>query len=147
MIFSGLYTSPTHNESLCAEENFLDRAWVTQGRSEVSDPTPYPITGEYTGSIPDTEGLCAKLYSDCNNPEIMFYTIFNCFKHSEVYEGKITTLIRSFFDPRGRPTVTAGSVHYFRPWCLYFRLSPLFKIVQKKLINNSDRFKWTVGLA
>ena len=61
---------------------------MTQGRAEVSDPTPYPIIGEYTGVIPDTDGLCAKLYSDCNNPEIMFYTIFNCFNRSEVFEGE-----------------------------------------------------------
>ena len=84
---SGLYTSNVHNESLCDEENFQDRTWTTQGRVEVTEVTPYPIVGEYTGVIPDTEGLCAKLYSDCNNPEIMFYTIFNCFNRSEVFEG------------------------------------------------------------
>ena len=27
------------------------------------------------------------------------------------------------FDPLGRPTITAGSDHYFRTWCLYFRPS------------------------
>jgi len=86
--FAGLYTSPTHNLSLCDEANFQERTWVTQGRVEVSEPTPYPIIGEYTGVIPDTDGLCAKLYSDCNNPEIMFYTIFNCFNRSEVYEER-----------------------------------------------------------
>ena len=83
----GLYNSAHHNESLCDEENFQERTWTTQGRTEVEDPTPYPIIGEYTGVIPDTDGLCAKLYSDCNNPEIMFYTIFNCFNRSEVFEG------------------------------------------------------------
>ena len=85
--FLGLYTSNVHNESLCDEANFQDRTWTTQGRVEVTEATPYPIVGEYTGVIPDTEGLCAKLYSDCNNPEIMFYTIFNCFNRSEVFEG------------------------------------------------------------
>ena len=85
---AGLYTSPTHNESLCESENFLERTWVTQGRQDVTETTPYPIVGEYSGVIPDTDGLCAKAYSDCNNPEIMFYTIFNCFNRSEVYEGK-----------------------------------------------------------
>ena len=91
--FSGLYTSPHHNDSLCSEENFQDRTWTTQGRVEVEDPTPYPIIGEYTGVIPDTDGLCAKLYSDCNNPEIMFYTIFNCFNRSEVFEGNTNLVI------------------------------------------------------
>ena len=88
IIITGLYTSPVHNESLCDSSNFLDRTWVTQGRLEVVEPTPYPIVGEYTGLIPDTDSLCAKLYSDCNNPEIMFYTIFNCFNRTQVYEGK-----------------------------------------------------------
>ena len=87
IFFSGLNTSENHDESLCDEGNFLERTWTTQGRTEVEDPTEYPIKGEYTGVIPDTDGLCAKLYSDCNNPEIMFYTIFNCFNRSEVYEG------------------------------------------------------------
>ena len=86
--FPGLYNSLHHNESLCDEDNFQERTWTTQGRIEVEDPTPYPIVGEYTGVIPDTDGLCAKLYSDCNNPEIMFYTIFNCFNRSEVFEGE-----------------------------------------------------------
>lgn len=86
---SGLYTSAVRNDSLCSEDNFQERTWTTQGRLEVTDPTPYPIIGEYTGVIPDTDGLCAKLYSDCNNPEIMFYTIFNCFNRSEIFEGKI----------------------------------------------------------
>ncbi len=87
-VVSGLYTSNQHNESLCGDDNFQERTWVTQGRIEVTEPTPYPIVGEYTGVIPDTDGLCAKLYSDCNNPEIMFYTIFNCFNRSEVYEER-----------------------------------------------------------
>ncbi len=87
-IFLGLHTSVAYNETLCDDENFQDRTWTTQGRIDLTDSTPYPIDGEYTGVIPDTEGLCAKLYSDCNNPEIMFYTIFNCFNRSEVFEGK-----------------------------------------------------------
>ena len=32
-----------------------------------------------------------------------------------------------YIDPRGRPTVTAGSDHYFRTCCLSVRPSPLFK--------------------
>ena len=44
-------------------------------------------------------------------------------------------------DPRGRPTVTAGSGHYFRTCCLYVRLSTLrtsvslFKISQKNKVQ------------
>ena len=83
-----LYTSETHNDSLCGHENFQERTWTTQGRIDISETAPYMFTGEYTGVIPDTEGLCAKLYSDCNNPEIMFYTIFNCFNRTEVFEER-----------------------------------------------------------
>ena len=83
-----LYTSETHNDSLCGHENFQERTWTTQGRVDIVEKAPYMFTGEYTGVIPDTEGLCAKLYSDCNNPEIMFYTIFNCFNRTEVFEER-----------------------------------------------------------
>jgi len=83
-----LYTSETHNDSLCAAGNFQERTWTTQGRLEIEEKAPYMFTGEYTGVIPETEGLCAKLYSDCNNPEIMFYTIFNCFNRTEIFEER-----------------------------------------------------------
>lgn len=46
-----------------------------------------PISGEYTGIIPDAVGLCAKLYSDCRNQQTMFYTVSNCENLTEVYEG------------------------------------------------------------
>lgn len=49
---------------------------------------PCPVSGDYTGYIPDATGLCAKLSSDCNNPDIMFYTVSNCATKSEVYEGE-----------------------------------------------------------
>ena len=44
--------------------------------------------GEYTGVVPDAEGLCAKSYTDCNNPEVMFYTVFNCHNNTEVFEER-----------------------------------------------------------
>ena len=49
--------------------------------------SPCPVIGEYTGAIPDEPTLCAKLYSDCNNPEIMFYTVSDCDDKSLIYEG------------------------------------------------------------
>lgn len=54
---------------------------------DIVKESPCPIAGEYTGMIPDAIGLCAKLYSDCNNPEIMFYTVSDCSDQPEVYEG------------------------------------------------------------
>ena len=38
----------------------------------------------------------------------------------------------SDIDPRGRPTLMAGSDHYFRTWCLSVRPSSLFKISKKQ---------------
>lgn len=49
---------------------------------------PCPISGEYTGVIPDASGLCAKMYSDCRNPHKMFYSVSSCHNLSMVYEGK-----------------------------------------------------------
>ena len=47
------------------------------------------MAGEYEGVVPETgEQLCAKLYSDCNNPDIMFYTVISCENASDIYEGK-----------------------------------------------------------
>nr|XP_027234595.1 uncharacterized protein LOC113825936 [Penaeus vannamei] len=63
-------------------------AWVTQGRVDRFKQSPCPVAGEYTGVIPDATVLCAKLYSDCNNPEIMFYTVFSCYNRSEVIEER-----------------------------------------------------------
>ena len=40
--------------------------------------------GEYTGVIPDADGLCARSYTDCNNPEVMFYTVYSCNNQTEV---------------------------------------------------------------
>lgn len=50
--------------------------------------TPCPITGDYTGPVPGTTGLCAKVASDCNNPDIMFYSVMSCENRSHVFEGK-----------------------------------------------------------
>ncbi|CAG0923354.1 unnamed protein product, partial [Notodromas monacha] len=54
---------------------------------EVLEESPCPITGEYTGLIPDASGLCARLFSDCENPESMHYKVYNCYNASDVYEG------------------------------------------------------------
>ncbi|KAF4525297.1 hypothetical protein B566_EDAN014818 [Ephemera danica] len=83
----GNSSSINYNGSLCDDANFPDdTAWITQGKMDVVEKTPCPIAGEYTGEIPDNTGLCAKLYSDCNKPEIMYYTIANC-SEPQVYEG------------------------------------------------------------
>jgi hypothetical protein len=74
--------------SLCSVDNFSPSKWLTLGRTDLRDTPNCPLVGEYTGVLPDAEGLCAKSYADCNNPEIMFYTVFNCHNQSEVYEER-----------------------------------------------------------
>ena len=76
----GSETSATHNQSLFQNEKFPQETWVTQGRITVFSEEACPISGEYTGVIPDAIGLCAKLYSDCRNPQRMFYSVYNCHK-------------------------------------------------------------------
>ncbi|CAH1121844.1 unnamed protein product [Ceutorhynchus assimilis] len=76
--------------TLCAEENFDEYSWVTQGRLDnMSKPQNglCPITGEYTGRIPDALDLCAKLWSDCRAPDIMYYQVSDC-STKELYEER-----------------------------------------------------------
>lgn len=75
-------------EKLCSEANFTPNKWLTVGRIDPERPPQCPLVGEYTGVIPDASGLCAKSYADCNNPEIMFYTVYNCANSTEVYEER-----------------------------------------------------------
>ncbi|GLH02739.1 uncharacterized protein LOC103519401 [Gryllus bimaculatus] len=67
-------------------------------RLERARETPCPVLGEYTGVIPDAQGLCARLASDCASPEAMFYAVSEC-TQAEVYEG---SPIRTWPVCRGR---------------------------------------------
>ena len=49
-----------------------------------------PIKGEYIGVLPDAPQFCAKMSSDCNNPNIMFYSVSGCSETSGIYDGKLT---------------------------------------------------------
>lgn len=84
----GMYPSLRYNDSLCGDEQFSPRTWITQGTVKSSDESPCPIAGDYSGVIPDTTGLCAKLRSNCANPDRMFYSVSNCANRSEVYEER-----------------------------------------------------------
>lgn len=84
----GVSSSDSSDLALCNVENFSPSKWLTMGRSHILELPHCPLVGEYTGVIPDAEGLCAKSYADCNNPEVMFYTVFNCQNQTEVYEER-----------------------------------------------------------
>ncbi|XP_030746317.1 uncharacterized protein LOC115875083 [Sitophilus oryzae] len=76
--------------SLCSNDNFDDNSWITQGRLDLTSPMQNrlcPITGEYTGRIPDAPDLCAKLWSDCRAPELMYYQVSDC-TNDEIYEER-----------------------------------------------------------
>jgi len=84
----GAETAASFNQSICHDDQFPQEQWVTQGRINVYSEEACPISGEYTGVIPDAVGLCAKLYSDCHNPQTMFYSVSNCQNLTEVYEER-----------------------------------------------------------
>ncbi|CAN8004115.1 unnamed protein product, partial [Ixodes hexagonus] len=75
------------SDNLCNDDQFKDTAWVTQGRAQAST-AGCPITGDYTGVIPGTTGLCARVASDCNNPDVMFYSVSSCENKSHIYEER-----------------------------------------------------------
>ncbi|XP_046681991.1 uncharacterized protein LOC124368723 isoform X1 [Homalodisca vitripennis] len=85
----GLTTSSFVNHSLCSDSNFLGNVWITQARLEGLQVSPCPVTGEYSGVIPDPNnvGLCARLASDQTHQEIMYFTVFDC-DQQEVYEER-----------------------------------------------------------
>ncbi|KAH1023040.1 hypothetical protein HUJ04_012322 [Dendroctonus ponderosae] len=87
-----LGTNSSNNKdvyTLCSDENFDDNSWVTQGKLDISSTKQTglcPITGEYTGHIPDAPELCAKLWSDCRAPDLMYYQVSDC--SGEIYEER-----------------------------------------------------------
>ncbi|XP_056645658.1 uncharacterized protein LOC130450935 isoform X1 [Diorhabda sublineata] len=95
--------------TLCANENFQPDSWITQGRLEIP-PTMSsemcPITGEYTGRIPDATDLCAKLWSDCRAPEYMYYQVSHC-ETEEIYEEREYQCLGHWREKRFLYTYTA----------------------------------------
>lgn len=84
----GMEASSKYTDSLCQDQNFPASAWITEARLHKLQMSPCPIMGDYTGEVPGTTGLCAKVSSDCNNPDIMFYTVSNCEERGHIYEER-----------------------------------------------------------
>lgn len=85
----GLYPRETFDDRLCDADKFGDMtSWTTQGKSVLEEPTTCPIIGNYAGELPDANGICAQLYSDCRDPQIMYYTVSDCSNSSAVYEQR-----------------------------------------------------------
>src|SRR5690606_30712192 len=83
--------------TLCSDDMFNDRAWISQGRRAGIRETACPISGDYSGTVPEESSLCAKIASDCNNPDIMFYTVSLCHNRSHIFERKFCSVL---FKPR-----------------------------------------------
>lgn len=78
----------TDIESICDDQYFDQFRWLTQGRTRPGyQVTACPIDGEFVGQLPDVEGLCARLWSDCRRPDTMYYQVSSC-EYGEIYEGK-----------------------------------------------------------
>lgn len=74
-------------EQLCDDEFFDRSRWLTQGRfDQGTTVSPCPVHGEYRGFMPDAEGLCARLWSECQTPDIMYYQVAVC-ETNEILEG------------------------------------------------------------
>ncbi|XP_076029973.1 uncharacterized protein LOC143018485 [Oratosquilla oratoria] len=73
---------------LCSDNMFRGQQWITQGNLRPKEQPGCPIAGDYTGVIPDAQDLCARLNSDCRNPEVMHYTVSACANASHVYEER-----------------------------------------------------------
>ncbi|XP_011878018.1 PREDICTED: uncharacterized protein LOC105567627 isoform X2 [Vollenhovia emeryi] len=69
---------PVYQSTLCDDSNFGNLVWMTQTRADRLVESSCPITGRYTGMIPDAPGMCTELSSNCNNREIMYFKVSDC---------------------------------------------------------------------
>ncbi|KAG1670312.1 hypothetical protein GQR58_017052 [Nymphon striatum] len=87
VMFEMLQHSVHNSQGRCWGQ--FDRGtWITQGKKRNMLASSCPIEGDYYGEVPGAGGLCAKVSSDCNNPEIMFYTVSNCKNRTHLYEER-----------------------------------------------------------
>lgn len=79
---------------LCSDEYFENSHWITQGRTleHTIIKNPCPVSGEFKGSLPDVEGICAKLTSNCDSPDYMFYQVSACHNEDIIEEREYRCL-------------------------------------------------------
>jgi len=83
----GTQKSTTPDPFLCSESSQAGSSWVTQGRARF--PTSCPLEGEFTGKLPDAEGLCTRSVTSCDKPDHMRYMVYNCNNEQEIYEDRL----------------------------------------------------------
>jgi len=74
------------DSQLCQDSAFLGADWETLGRPMVG--ASCPLQGEYSGALPDADGLCARSVTACGKPQLMQYQVYNCENTTEVYEDR-----------------------------------------------------------
>jgi hypothetical protein len=84
---------------LCSEDVMAKYPWVTVGKEAVK--TDCPLTGIFTGIVPDAEGLCARSSTSCSRPDLMEYQVYNCENTTEVYEDRLYQCYGQFRDDDG----------------------------------------------
>merc|ERR1711944_350272 len=67
--------------------HFLQRTWNTQARTEMLSQYLVQLR-EYNGILPDAPEFCSKMSSDCNNPNIMYYSVSSCSESSQIYDDR-----------------------------------------------------------
>eukprot|EP00095_Tigriopus_kingsejongensis_P012515 maker-scaffold455_size166772-snap-gene-0.31 protein:Tk12515 transcript:maker-scaffold455_size166772-snap-gene-0.31-mRNA-1 annotation:"hypothetical protein L798_09419" len=84
----GLRPSTIPSSDLCDNDHFLQRTWRTQAKKDFLMLSSCPIAGDYNGILPDNPNFCAKLSSDCNNPDVMFYSVSSCDTQHQILEDR-----------------------------------------------------------
>ena len=72
---------------LCDYHNFWSKTWTTLARTDGEYFPACPVAGEYTGKLTDNPELCAKLYSNCNKLDMMYFLVTPCHNSSQIIEG------------------------------------------------------------
>ena len=73
-------------QKLCDPESFQDKQWLTLGNAK--ERSSCPLVGEFSGALPDADGLCARSVTSCDRPDRMNYQVYNCENTTEVFEDR-----------------------------------------------------------
>ena len=74
------------DQKLCDPESFQDKQWLTLGNAK--ERSSCPLVGEFSGALPDADGLCARSVTSCDRPDRMNYQVYNCENTTEVFEDR-----------------------------------------------------------
>ena len=82
------------HSKLCSDTADTSRSgWVTLTRSQAQadreESDACPLVGQYSGTLPDGEGLCARSTTLCAATNLMSYQVYNCVNTTEIYEDRL----------------------------------------------------------